>query len=308
MAISRLSKLTISQSLGKNSSIDDPTADTDSYVLIDYVLVGGGGSGGEGHGGGGGGGGVVTGQKNIVKGETYNITIGTGGIQRNSGSNALGNYGNPTRAFELVASGGGAGGGYDLPTWGGASGGGQGGGLFGSAIYPLTVASGLPGQGKNGGIYVASNGPGNGGGGAGSDGTNGSGVYPSTSDGGNGGNGIDISSYLGQSAGTTYVGGGGGGGGARTRGLGGLGGGGNGGQYGATLIYPTGGTANTGGGGGGGSADGSGAYRYGMEGGSGIVIVKTLASAVSITGSSYTTTTSGAYNIYRFLADGSITF
>ena len=54
--------------------------------------------------------------------------------------------------------GGGAGGGYDLPTWGGASGGGQGGGTFSSAIYPLTVASGLPGQGKNGGKYVVVNG------------------------------------------------------------------------------------------------------------------------------------------------------
>jgi hypothetical protein len=308
MAISKLSKLGVSESIGKTSSFKDESVEADIYAPISYVLVGGGGSGGEGHGGGGGAGGVLLGTKNLIKGVTYNIYIGAGGAQKNTGSNALGNFGFPTRAFNLVASGGGAGGGYDFVTFGGGSAGGQGGGLFTAASWPPEAGRGIPNQGNNGGIKIEVNCGGSGGGGAGGNGVNASGgTYASgTADGGNGGIGVDISSYLGQSAGTTYVGGGGGGGGQRTRGLGGTGGGGNGGQE-SGAILPTAGSINTGGGGGGGSAGGSGFTRYGMEGGNGLVIVRTLNTAASVTGT-YALTTSGSYNIYKFTADGSITF
>jgi hypothetical protein len=60
---------------------------------------------------------------------------------------------------------------------------------------------------------------------------------------------------------------------------------------------------NTGGGGGGGSAGGG----LGGTGGSGVVILRTLDTAVATTGSP-TVTTDAGYNVYKFTASGSITF
>ena len=57
----------------------------------------------------------------------------------------------------------------------------------------------------------------------------------------------------------------------------------------------------------GGGGDGGNAGVSGGAGGSGIVIVRTLHTAVATTGSP-TITTDGDYNIYQFTGSGSITF
>jgi hypothetical protein len=63
------------------------------------------------------------------------------------------------------------------------------------------------------------------------------------------------------------------------------------------------GSANLGEGGGGSTADAG----NGGPGGSGVVILRTEATASATTGSP-TVTTDGSYNIYTFTASGSITF
>jgi hypothetical protein len=47
--------------------------------------------------------------------------------------------------------------------------------------------------------------------------------------------------------------------------------------------------------------------NYGGSGGSGVVIIRTLSTAASTTGSP-TVTTDGSYNIYKFTSSGTITF
>ena len=64
------------------------------------------------------------------------------------------------------------------------------------------------------------------------------------------------------------------------------------------------GTPNTGGGGGG---SGDLTSATGGAGGSGVVILRTTSTAGSTTGSP-TITQDGSYNVYKFTADGSITF
>jgi hypothetical protein len=108
--------------------------------------------------------------------------------------------------------------------------------------------------------------------------------------------------------------GGGGGGGVYTSGtyfggLGGGGGGGNGGTAasGSAAVGFT-GMANTGGGAG--ASSGNASATAGAAGGSGIVILRYpsyLAPATSTTGSPETYVT-GAWRVYRFVANGTITF
>jgi hypothetical protein len=228
-------------------------------LIIEYIIVGGGAGGGGSHGGGGGAGGFLSGTKTLSKG-LYTITIGAGGTV--TASNAVGNTGNNTTAFGLIAKGGGGGGYEGVDGASGASGGGGGGKTTGGA-------NNISGQGNRGGVGANYNGYGGaGGGGAGAVGTNAGQTSPYS--GGNGGSG-KLSTITGASV--YYAGGGGGAGynpSGTTPGTGGLGGGGNGGNYG-TSTYGIAGSANTGGGGGG---FGTAAPTYTSAGGSGIVIIR----------------------------------
>ena len=258
--------------------------------IVDYLVVagGGGGSGGDnggtgGGGGGGGAGGLLTGTSlTLSNSTTYDIIVGNGGnggafnggLGTNGGTSSLSGTGLTT----ITAIGGGRAGALGNAATGGSGGGGGGRGGSGGA--------GTAGQGNSGGAG------GNWGGGGGGGGAGAAGSAAGGNAGGAGGDGIE-SSITGTA--TYYAGGGGGGkNSSATSGAGGLGGGGAG---------NTAATANTGGGGGGQPA-GTGAGR---AGGSGIVILRTLATAASTTGSP-TVTTDGSYNIYSFTASGSITF
>jgi len=234
----------------------------DQNLNIEYLIVGGGGEGGGSHGGGGGGGGVLTSVMTLSK-QSYTITIGAGASA--GSTNGVGNLGNTTTAFNLSALGGGGGGYESVDGSAGASGGGGGGKISGGA-------SGTIGQGNNGGVGANYNGYG-GAGGGGAASVGGNAVQTSPYSAGNGGNGL-LTTITG---GTAYFGGGGGGAGYSgtntTPGTGGLGGGGNGGNYGVA-TYGTSGAVNTGGGSGG---FGQAATAYvGLNGGSGIVIIRYL--------------------------------
>lgn len=240
----------------------DGTLTVSKDGLFDVLLVGGGGNGGNTitneRAGGGGGGGVINRTIYLAAG-SYTVAIGagaTGNIARCGGSTRLGSA--SAARTDLVAVGGGQGGGYRDGTSGGnifmAWPGGCGGGSSVGGGWASTGALGL--QGNAGGNATATFNQGCGGGGGG----NAVGADGTSTAGGNGGQGFDASDFLGQSAGTTRLAGGGGGGGPTTNGTGGAGGGGNGGN--------NNGTANTGGGGGGGSGGNGGA------GGSGIVYVR----------------------------------
>lgn len=230
---------------GSSSTI---TVDGESYTLLtftstgtltvtepgvfDYVAIAPGGGGGQQ--GGGGAGGAAEGTVYISANQT--VTIGAGGSTHSSIGNGI-----------LAYGGGDGGSGYGFTTSEFVTGG-CGGGESSQGTPSVAV------QGNVGGAYSGSNGGGGGGLGAvGSAATGGAG--------GNGGAGKDYSAWLGQSAGTTYKGGGGGG---YPNGTGGTGGGGN-------DNPQTGGTANSGGGGGAGTGSGG---SGGGSGGSGIVYVR----------------------------------
>jgi len=162
---------------------------------------------------------------------------------------------------------------------------------FGNTAYggiaPTTQTGGASGgpqsrAGGSGNTYS-----GGGGGGAGAVGTNAPGGW----DGGNGGNGVQ-SSITGT---PTYYAGGGGGGAAYSGGVAGLGGGGRGNfSYGGNIGED--GSINLGGGGGG----GYGLADTGSRGGSGVVIVRYLTSALTATGG--TITYDGSYTVHTFVA------
>lgn len=274
----------------------------------DYLVVGGGGGGGgslgdftigTGGAGGGGGGAVISGTAGIVRGLTYSITVGAGGAGGVGGaSRTSGSSGEASSFGSIATAPGGGGGGHD-------DSGGLNGGCGGGAGGTSTTATGGTGSvGFDGGDSLSgSNNNGGGGGGmgaAGQDGGTTAGNY------GDGGDGI-TSSITGTS--TYYGGGGGGGEGAdatNDQGDGGLGGGGRGGTVNRAPQDPVAGTANTGGGGGGG-ADDTGTEKNGAAGGSGVVILRSLETAASTTGSP-TVTTDGSYTIYTFTSSGSITY
>jgi len=253
---------------------------------VEYLVVGGGGgtagSTNSGNfvgdfigGGGGGAGGVLSGTYTITAGQTYNIKVGSGGVGGLKSSNATTRKGNPgvySQFGNIVANGGGAGGGLDEIGGTGASGGGAG----GSADIILNPGGArILGQGYSGGYSsVASDflfpykAAGGGGGGAGGAGAN----AADQKNAGNGGIGVQ-SSITGTSV---YYGGGGGGGARDKQGIlwadlsVGLGSGGSGG--GANGVRN--GNGNNGIDGLGGGAGGVGGDGNGGAGGDGIVIIR----------------------------------
>jgi len=272
------------------SGTDSPTAITDStkYTVqsftssttwtapsgvtsVEYLVVAGGGGGGGGYyGGGGGAGGLRTGTLSVTPAQSYTVTIGAGGAGTGS-ANTSGSDGSASVFSSITSAGGGGGGGSGLTGRNGGSGGGGGGNATtsGGSASPA-------GQGTAGGAGIASR-SGGGGGGAGAVGNAGD---NGGRKGGVGGAGLQ-SNITGTN--TYYAGGGGGGSYNQPGGTGGAGGGGTG-----DFLNPGGsGTANTGGGGGGASVGGnpSGA------GGSGIVVVRYLNTAGTV--SRHTVTANG---------------
>jgi hypothetical protein len=237
-------------------------------LTADYLVVAGGGGSGGGNttpGGGGGAGGLrstVTATGGGGSLETplsltatgYTVTIGAGGTGDSSGGG--GSTAGANSVFSTITSAGGGKGSNGLGGNGGSGGGTGNGGGFGS---------GTANQGYNGGAmfdssFVRTAGGGGGAGAAGVSGTN-----PNA---GNGGAGVAVA-ITGTSV--TYAGGGGGGAANQAGGggsTGGAGGGGNGGVGGSGVA----GTINTGGGAGG-SGNWFGATA-GLQGGSGIVIIR----------------------------------
>lgn len=241
-------------------------------LSCDYLVVAGGGSGGFLAGGGGGagglrstvtatgGGGSLESALNLTANTAYTVTIGAGGAggtsSRSNGSNSV---------FSTITStGGGAGGNRSTSDITGATGGSGGGGgsQTGSSPNSQVGGSGTANQGYAGGSGITNNNTyvsAGGGGGAGAVGSNASAGVT-----GNGGAGVAISAFAsvtGTGVSNYYAGGGGGGYYASSLGTGGAGGGGN---------SDVNGVANTGGGGGGAVTS------PGMNGGSGIVIVRYL--------------------------------
>lgn len=271
--------------------------------VADILVVGGGGGAGSTTGaGGGGGGGVIYRQKVALRAGYYSVTVGAGGKGAvNSGrekdaqgivTNCSFN-GENSQFLDLVAFGGGAGGGFSgdgttkrpapFDTVGidrGASGGSGGGG---GVLYPEAGATrdraggaGTDGQGHAGGMsYIRSmsDAAGGGGGGAGTAaadaGKDDAGVYGSA-----GGDGISVPIW-----GNRYWGGGGAGSATANHGAtfvcGGKGGGGNG-RVGKIIANGDDGEPNTGGGGGASSSAGwdNRIGQRGGNGGSGIVIIR----------------------------------
>ena len=238
------------------------TPRSDGYVRL--LVVGGGGAGYQSGysaaagGSGGGGGGVVYLASHYVRaGKGYSIKVGKGSKamaktfwspQSENGEDSC--FGN------VIAYGGGAGGGMDNYLGGcGGSGGGGGNRLIGGAS--------IAGQGHAGGTNTGDSRPG-GGGGAGAPGG-----LSSDTKAADGGDGVsyDISGEL-----TTYGGGGAAGvGKGYEQGIGGAGGGGNG----CTYDLPPGkGVDGLGGGGGGGNMGNSSCTFAAADGGSGVVIVR----------------------------------
>ena len=267
-------------------------------VLVDYLVVagGGGGSGYVGEGGGGGGGlrstvtatgrgGALEAPVSIFKLSNYTVTVGPGGNGGPGGGGTGATNGSDSVFSSITSIGGGRGRFNGGPAGNGGTGGG--GAFGGGATKP--GGTGTIGQGYDGGSGsddAGGNARGGGGGGAGSAGgnaANGGGAA------GNGGNGVTVS-ITGSSV--TYAGGGGGGANGGTGGSGGTGGGGSSGSS---------GTANTGGGGGASSTQ-----NTGGAGGSGVVILRWLTSAGTISvGSGLTadaTGTDGIYSYKRFTA------
>lgn len=297
-------------------------------LSVDYLVVAGGGSGGSGStfnagGGGGGAGGVLQGTIGVNVGDTYALTVGTGGAT--AAPFALGNNGTSSIFNTFTAVGGGAGASHTVqgqsPNNVAGSPGGSGGGGSGSTALGGTAGvggAGTSGQGNNGGT-AANNQPLNGGGGGGAGAAGGASATGTGARAGAGGAGI-ASNITGT---PTYYGGGGGGGiytynnsnylGA-LQGLGGVGGGGNGGANATATAHGSPGTPNTGGGGGGGNTrdpSGSPSGTNGGSGGSGIVILK-CSSAYEIaepSGLNYSSALSGGNRIYSFYSGtGNVTF
>jgi hypothetical protein len=214
---------------------------------VEYLVVGGGGGAGNGYdsggGGGAGGGMVLTGTTSVIPGNSYTITVGSGGTGgADTRTNNNGTTGGNSVFDSITALGGGLGGGSRTNNPGPA---GTGAGL-GGAAQVTNVSSGVGGNGGGGGNA------GGGGGGATGAGTN----RTSASIAGVGGAGI-TSSISGSAV--TY------------------GRGGNGGTANAGTINGANGANNTGNGGGAGSSN-TADSSSGGNGGSGIVILKYIIS------------------------------
>ena len=245
---------------------------------VTYLVVGGGGGGAS---GGGGGGGVLTNHGGValtvISNAVMSVVVGAGGTYGGGGAGGSTVYatsGGSSTFGSITATGGGYGGTAARSPGDGGSGGGGGYDNPGQ-----TISLGTSGQGYSGGRSDrGSYGAGGGGGGAGGVGAN----APAQHRGGAGG--IGVSSLI-TGTSTPFDGGGGGGVNNNNNGpnlnAGGLGGSGVGGN-GSTLGYGTGayfdgtsGLANTGGGGGGTDPE----SNLAGNGGSGIVVVRYLASS-----------------------------
>ena len=245
---------------------------------VTYLIVGGGGGGAS---GGGGGGGVITNHGvstlTVTPNAVMSVVVGAGGINGGGGSgNSIPATSGGNSTFgTFTAVGGGYGGTASRNPADGGSGGGGGYDVPGQRISLGTAGQGNSGGRSNQGGYGAAGG----GGGAGGVGAN----APAQHLGGAGG--IGVSSMI---TGSSVPYGGGGGGGVNANcgcnhpnsgGVGGSGGGGNGsslGYGGGAYFNGTSGAANTGGGGGGTDPEST----LAGNGGSGIVIVRYLASSV----------------------------
>ena len=263
-----------------NFVVSKPGANPNNQVR--YLIVGGGGGGGnsqglnEGNhtsGGGGGAGGMRFNNtyNYTITGQTYPITVGSGGVG-SSGASTRGSNGNSSSFGGLTSAGGGAGG--DAHQSQNANPGGSGGGAGVDFDPTPTIGSGgsgnspstSPSQGNPGGSSRQNQQSG-GGGGAGQSGQPGD--NNNDGPGGDGGNGLanDISGSS-----VFYAGGGGGGAYNSSSSNAGSGGNGGGGQCGTNGGGQP-GTAYTGGGGGGiNQTNGTGSA--GGTGGSGIVIIR----------------------------------
>jgi hypothetical protein len=286
-----------------------------SSISVDYLVIAGGGGGGSGVGGAGvGGAGGAGGYRTSVSGQTsgggasaettltiaktqnYTVTVGAGGTGSTAIGTAPGDASNSVFATITSTRGGYGGRGsadQERPPQNGGSGGGT-----GQNSDPGVQATGTANQGFNGGKDPGTSNNGAGGGGAGSAGTD---ALTATT-GSTGGNGV--SSNI---TGTAVTRAGGGGGGKHASGgsgqfAGGSGGGGAGGTT-SPAVNPGNGDTNTGSGGGGGHESGTGS---GGNGGSGVVILRWLTSAGTISvGAGLTadsTGTDGSYSYKRFTA------
>jgi len=257
-------------------------------LSVNYLIVGGGGAGGGDLGGGGGGGGYLEGVAYLNLSQSYNIVVGNGGT---GSAGSVGGNGQDSSAFTFTAIGGG-GGGETFSNRNGISGGSGGGGG-----YDLNGigGAGTSGQGNNGGNGNSTNRDSGGGGGA-------SGIGESGTSNSNGGIGrlwLDGNRY------------GAGGGGFRTEttlqagnGVGGSVGAGQGAQATSLNVYlraNTSGSANTGGGGGGTGQPATGS----MNGGSGIVKIRYVATASLATGGDISIT--GSFVYHTFTGSGTFT-
>ncbi len=250
---------------------------------VDVLVVGGGGGGGgDREGGGGGGAGDVVWQTNVSVAGNVTVTVGDGGAGgTGTGSGSTGGTSSFAAVSTVTAIGGGGGGRGETSAAGGAGGSGGGGGGTDSNTPSRAGGASTGINGNAGGSGVSTNANddnvrGGGGGGAGTAGN--SGVAGNGGSGGAGGAGEDLSANVGTGVGVSGWFGGGGGGGKMQNGTGGAGGQGGGGA-GGVAGAPVAGTANTGGGGGGrgGTTD----AQTGAAGGSGIVIVRYIATPAS---------------------------
>ena len=277
---------TVSASDGLNQKTRSFSYTVNNGVPVEYLVVAGGAGGGMGDaanygGGGSGAGGFRTGNTSALLSTNYAVTVGAGGATRTT--IGTGNSGNNSSFSTITSTGGGGGGSRTSSPATGGSGGGS--------ARNENGAAGTASQGNAGGnCSVTASNSGAGGGGAGGAGGNRTGEP-----GGAGGIGT-ISSITGTS---TYYAGGGAGNGSTTV-SGGAGGGGDGSNYNVAPYLGGNGQANTGGGGGGGGAGAS-----SSSGGSGVVILRYLTSAGTITigaGLTGSTATDGSYKVTTITA------
>jgi hypothetical protein len=270
---------------------------TVNVPALEVLIVAGGGGGGNDSGGGGGAGGLLyQAAVNFILGNSYTITVGTGGAGATT-AGARGASGVNSTAFGYTSVGGGGGGGSGTST--GLNGGSGGGGAFEG---PGPGGTGTSGQGYAGGYGYTQSGPttvdGAGGGGAG-----GVGVTATANHAGAGGAGI--SNSITGSAVIYAAGGGGGdyagyGGTAGAGGSSGVGGAGNNNSAGGATGAGGVGATNTGSGGGG----GSGAHGYGGNGAAGVVIIAYTTGVFGADGTGGTVTHSGGMTIHTFTTSG----
>ena len=141
---------------------------------LEYLVVAGGGGTGWDVGGGGGGGGVLSGTSTKVRGTTFAISVGGGGVSHPANTtNSKGDNGGSSSVFGLTAIGGGGGGSYNQNGNGRVGGSGGGGGGASEAGGAGQGAAGTSGQGYAGGNDSGGSYGSGGGGGAGGPGANG---------------------------------------------------------------------------------------------------------------------------------------